>query len=119
MLQRRSASVLAFAFGTPNAGLYGVIGTSVSAPGYAGLLALYEERQGGQRLGNANYLLYTLSAFGGGQMFHRNVPSFNGYEYSGGHGYNQVLGLGTPDVRRLMLAPFLPPAGNPQTPSNP
>ena len=121
----RSASVLAFAFGTPNQGYYGVIGTSISAPGFAGLLALYEERLGGQRLGNVNYLLYALGALAPngntfeGTVFHRHIPGFNGYDYSGNGGYNQVLGLGTPDVVNLMLAPQLPVAGNPTSPSNP
>ncbi len=122
----RSASILAFAFGTANQGYYGVIGTSISAPGFAGTLALWEEFLGGRRLGNVNYLLYGIGAQGEGWgdsrfggPFHRHITGFNGYEYSGGGGYNQVLGLGTPDVRRLMQAPWLPAAGNPQTPSNP
>ncbi len=122
----RSYSILAFAFGTPNQGLYGVIGTSISAPGFAGLLALEEQYLGGIRLGNVNAQIYTLAAlqalsshgpFAG--IYHREIPGFNGVEHSGGAGYNQVLGAGTPDGREFILAPLLPPAGTPQTPSNP
>jgi subtilase family serine protease len=122
----RSFSILAFAFGTPNQGLYGVIGTSISAPGFAGLLALEEQYLGGKRLGNVNLQIYALAALQGtgshgpfAGIFHRNIPGFNGAESSGGPGYNQVLGAGTPDVRKFILAPQLPAAGTPQTPSNP
>jgi kumamolisin len=122
----RSYSLIAFGFGTSAQGYYGLIGTSISAPGFAGLLALEEQYLGGIRLGNVNAQIYTLAALQGtgshgpfAGIFHRNIPGFNGAEHSGGNGYNQVLGAGTPDVRKFILAPQLPAAGTPQTPSNP
>ena len=112
----RSAAILAF-----DGRLYGVIGTSVSAPDFAGILALAKQHTG-HRLGNVNYLLY-LKGFlqaqhVGAPAFHTNIPGFNGAEYTAPI-YNQVTGLGTPIVRQLLGVPFLKPAGNPQTPSNP
>jgi subtilase family serine protease len=102
--------------------LVGVIGTSVSAPGLAGLLALEEENLGG-RLGNVNYEIYALAAaqkLSGGSLtfFHQDIPGFNGYFHAGA-GYNKVLGNGTVYGRAFILAPGLPAAGMPQTPSNP
>ncbi|HEY1950072.1 MAG TPA: S53 family peptidase [Bryobacteraceae bacterium] len=103
-------------------GLVGVIGTSVAAPGVAGLLALEEENLGG-RLGNVNYEIYALAAaqqLSGGSLkfFHQDIPGFNGY-FHAGSGYNKVLGNGTVYGRAFILAPGLPAAGMPQTPSNP
>jgi subtilase family serine protease len=99
-----------------------VIGTSVSAPAFAGLLALKEEHLA-ERLGNANYEIYSLAAeqfdgYSPYEFFHQNIPGFNGY-YHTHSGYNFVLGVGTPFGRNFILAPNVPPAGNPQTPSNP
>ncbi len=98
------------------------IGTSVSAPEFAGLLAVEEERLGGVRLGNVNRLLYAQAALQalvpGIKFFHTGVQGFNGYDYTGGI-YDRVLGVGTPLTRSLIFAPFVAPAGNPQTPSNP
>jgi subtilase family serine protease len=113
----RSASVVAV-----GGGLFGVIGTSVSAPGFAGLLALFEEALGGRRLGNVNGLLYTEAALQtidpGLAFFHRNIDGFNGYDYTA-RIYDRVVGVGTPRVRNMILTPQLPAAGDPQTPSNP
>ncbi len=114
----RSASIEAFA-----GHLYGVIGTSVSAPGFAGLLALEEENVGG-RLGNVNYQIYSLAATqenSGGSLkfFHQGIPGFNGYYHGTASGYNQVVGNGTVYGRAFILAPSLPAAGTPQSPSNP
>ena len=103
-------------------GLYGVIGTSVSAPGFAGVLALMEESLGGTRLGNVNQLIYAEAALQSLDpalhFFHRNIDGFNGYDYTA-RVYDRVVGVGTPHVRNMILAPSLPVAGNPQTPSNP
>ncbi|HZV93069.1 MAG TPA: S53 family peptidase, partial [Caldimonas sp.] len=113
----RSASVVAV-----GGGLYGVIGTSVSAPGFAGVLALFEQALGGQRLGNVNGLLYTEAALQslspGLGFFHRNIDGFNGYDYTA-RVYDRVVGVGTPRVRNMILTPQLPAAGDPQSPSNP
>ena len=113
----RSSTIVALA-----GGLYQFIGTSVSAPEFAGLLAVEEERLGGVRLGNVNRVLYAQAALQALvpslKFFHTDVQGFNGYDYTGGI-YDRVLGVGTPYTRNLMLAPFVPAAGNPQTPSNP
>jgi subtilase family serine protease len=103
---------------------YLVIGTSASAPDFAGILALAEQNLHGKRLGNVNYLIYAYGAaqsFGPFQVFHQGIPGDNGLyvSHQGVRGYNLVLGNGTPFVRRFILAPFVPPAGIPQTPSNP
>jgi len=102
---------------------YLVIGTSVGAPATAGMLALAGQNLR-QRLGNVNYFLYGLAAaqgFGLGREFHQGIPGNNGLftAPAGVPGYNLVIGNGTPFVRDLILAPFDPPAGTPQTPSNP
>ena len=113
----RSASIVAV-----GGGLYGVIGTSVSAPGFAGVLALMEERLGGVRLGNVNNLIYAEAALQSIdpnlEFFHRRIDGFNGYDYTALI-YDRVVGVGTPHVRNMILAPNAPLAGNPQTPSNP
>ena len=112
----RSAVATAF-----NGGFIGLIGTSVSAPGFAGILALAVENSG-DRLGNVNYILYLkgyLQAHHIGEpSFHTDIPGFNGAEYTAPV-YNQVIGLGTPLVRNLIDARHFKAAGNPQTPSNP
>lgn len=100
---------------------YGVIGTSLAAPDFAGLLALAEQNLG-MRLGNANYLIYGESALQNIGIpidaFHKNIPGFNGFYNSTPGSYNMVVGNGTPVAKNLILAPFAPAAGNPQTPSN-
>jgi subtilase family serine protease len=103
--------------------VFGVIGTSASSPDFAGLLALEEERQGGVRLGNVNHQIYTLAAaqFSGKlspPVYHQGIPGFNGY-FTTHAGYNQVLGNGTVFGKNFILAPNLPSAGIPRTPSNP
>lgn len=105
-------------------GYYGVIGTSASSPDFVGVLALTEESLGGYRLGNANNHIYALAAaqnFGIVNVFHQGIPGSNGYYFSqaGVPGYNLVLGNGTVSVRDFMLTPTVPPAGPPQSPSNP
>ena len=103
--------------------LYGVIGTSASAPDFAGLTALAIERLG-TRLGNENYYLYGLAlAQEAGlplKVFRHNIAGDNGvYQATPGKAYNRVLGNGTVDGANFVLAPFTPKAGTPQTPSNP
>jgi subtilase family serine protease len=104
-----------------NGAFYPVVGTSASAPEMAGLLALEEQNQGG-RLGNINYLMYAQAASrqaGGLTYFRQGIPGFNGYYSTTASGYNLVLGNGTVYGRNFIFAPSTPPAGDPQTPSNP
>src|SRR6201999_1013334 len=85
---------------------YGYIGTSASAPAFAGLTALKIERLG-TRLGNQNFEIYALaasqSAGGGNPVFRMNIKGFNGYNTK--PGYNFVLGNGTLRGRDFILAP--------------
>jgi subtilase family serine protease len=101
-------------------GLFAVVGTSASAPDFAGLLALKIERYG-TRLGNENpeiYLLAKLQSVGLPlNIYHDDVPGYNGLFTK--KGYNRVLGNGTVNGVNFLLAPFVPTAGTPQSPSNP
>ncbi len=105
--------------------LVGVIGTSVSAPDFAGILALKEQFLGGSRLGNVNYNIYAIAAAQPGvansplDFLHQGQRGFNGAFTTTKTGYNLVLGVGTPLVKNFIFAPELPAAGNPQTKSNP
>jgi subtilase family serine protease len=122
-------SAVALAF---DGGLYGAIGTSASAPDFAGTVALYNEAHGGGRSGNVDPMLYRLGgAQRGGDLgyrvFHDKIPGNNGYydtayTASGGTtgGYDEVLGNGTLIAKNFVFdGPGTPAAGNPQTPSNP
>jgi subtilase family serine protease len=101
---------------------YGVIGTSASAPDFAGLTALNIEKSHG-RVGNENPYIYTLAALQSigliHSVFHWGIPGFNGLYSSGNQGYNRVLGNGTLYGKDFLLAPSVPSAGIPQTPTNP
>lgn len=102
-------------------GLYGVIGTSASAPDFAGLTALAVQRFG-QRLGNENFYLYALAAtqeLGLTKVYRQGIPGFNGLYSTTPKGYNRVLGNGTVIGKEFLLAPLVPSAGTPQTPTNP
>ena len=102
-------------------GFVGVIGTSASAPDFAGLTALNIERFG-TRVGNENYYIYALAALqstGLVQVFHTGISGYNGLYTTTPTGYNRVLGNGTVMGRQFLLAPFVPAAGVPQTTSNP
>ncbi|MDE1176753.1 MAG: S53 family peptidase [Edaphobacter sp.] len=102
-------------------GLYGVIGTSASAPDFAGLLALKVERYG-RRLGNENPEIYALAALQNLgfplKVYHDTISGYNGL-YTSKKGYSRVLGNGTVIGVNFLLAPLVPTAGTPQTPSNP
>jgi kumamolisin len=104
-------------------GLTGVIGTSASAPDFAGLTALAVQRYG-TRLGNENYYIYALAALQNTGLplvkaFHTGIPGFNGLYSTTPSGYNRVLGNGTVIGKQFLLAPLVPSAGVPQTTSNP
>jgi subtilase family serine protease len=109
-------------------GAYGLIGTSVAAPEFAGATALAVEAYG--RVGNLNPYLYSKgaeqvaaglsSAPADKQFYHMNIYGYDGaYTTSPSKGYNYITGYGTPDVRKLFGFAGYAPAGNPQTPSNP
>jgi subtilase family serine protease len=101
---------------------YGVIGTSVAAPDVAGLTALLVEHLG-HRLGNFNYLLYTLAqeqnAGSAIKPFKKGIPGFNGEYSTSAAPYDRVLGNGTLTGIDVLLNPHGLAAGVPQTPSNP
>jgi subtilase family serine protease len=100
---------------------YLVIGTSASAPDFAGLTALKIQRFG-KRLGNENFDIYALAAlqeFGFPlKVFRDDIQGYNGLYFTK-KGYNRVLGNGTVNGVNFLLAPSVPTAGTPQTPSNP
>jgi subtilase family serine protease len=100
----------------------GLIGTSISSPDFAGLTALKVQRLGG-RQGNENFAIYALAAKQAQNpsaplVFHRNIPGFNGL-FSAVGNYNRVVGVGTVYGKNFILAPTVPVAGVPQTPTNP
>ena len=99
----------------------GTIGTSASAPDFAGLVALIIQSAGG-RLGNINPVIYSLakSQNGGGTVvFHRNIKGSNGAFSSAGN-YSKVLGNGTLFANTFVSTSSPPPpAGVPGTASNP
>jgi subtilase family serine protease len=101
---------------------YGTIGTSASAPDFAGLTALAVQRFG-TRMGNENFYIYSLAltqAIGlTPNIFHQGIPGYNGLYYTTPKGYNKVLGNGTVRGKNFLLAPLVPSAGTPMTPSNP
>ncbi|MGB8841257.1 MAG: S53 family peptidase [Aliidongia sp.] len=110
----------------------GVIGTSASAPAFAGVVALFDELTG-TRHGNVNAMIYRLAAAQGIKpgVFRRFIPGFNGLFSSGQPvpvpgivvptvpAYNMVIGAGSLDIRQFLGATTLPAAGIPGTPSNP
>ena len=102
--------------------LVGLIGTSASAPDFAGLTALSVQRYG-TRLGNENYYIYALAALQNAGLpikaFHTGIPGYNGLYSTTSRGYNRVLGNGTVIGKQFLLAPLVPVAGTPQTPTNP
>ena len=112
----RSADVVVLSNSRGALGLYGVIGTSASAPEFAGLLAVTEQAMGGKRLGNANTFIYN-EAFAYGNAVFRHPPGNNGYPTH--PDYDYVVGNGTPRAAAFMLRPGAPLAGDPWTASNP
>jgi kumamolisin len=112
----RSSDVVAI-----GGGLFGVIGTSASAPDFAGLTALKIERLS-TRLGNENFDIYSLAAnqaAGSGLTVYRNnIPGDNGV-FNSKKGYNRVIGNGSVIGVNFLLAPTVQAAGTPQTPTNP
>jgi subtilase family serine protease len=93
-------------------------GTSFGAPTFSGILALIEQQLGSKGLGNINPTLYSIAsasptAFHDITSGNNIVPCTAGSAgcgssgtigYSAGPGYDQVTGLGTPDVNVLAAA---------------
>jgi subtilase family serine protease len=111
--------------------LVGVVGTSASAPDFAGAVALYDQVHH-SRAGNINPTLYKLGSMQGKgtlgyQVFHRNISGNNGhfstvFTQTGGRfgGWDQVLGNGTLIAKNFIFGSSkTPAAGIPQTPTNP
>jgi subtilase family serine protease len=118
----RSYGIFAIAVGD-GGGFYGYIGTSLSSPSFAGVLALLVEQQG--RMGNVNEYLYGLAAKQAkegavAKYLHTEIPGFNGLIQSTiSPTYDASTGIGTPIVKALVGAGSATPAGTPQTLSNP
>jgi hypothetical protein len=94
-------------FGTD--GFYVLGGTSASSPAAAGIMALVNQKQAGQKQGIANYVLYKLASTPG--VFHdtvkgdNKVPDANGQYtvgYSAAPGYDLATGLGSFDANALV-----------------
>ncbi len=110
----------------------GVIGTSASAPAFAGVVALYDQLTG-NRAGNMGPMIYSLASAQklGAGVYRRNIEGSNGVYTSDQPVvipgvtvpqiplYNMVIGNGTLDIRKFIGAENLPAAGVPGTPSNP
>jgi Pro-kumamolisin, activation domain/Bacterial Ig-like domain (group 3) len=84
-------------------------GTSASSPAAAGIMALVNQKMGGQRQGVANFVFYRLAAIPG--VYHdttkgdNKVPDANGQftlGYSAGTGYDLATGLGSFDASALV-----------------
>ena len=84
-------------------------GTSASSPAAAGIMALVNQKMGGQRQGVANFVFYRLASIPG--VYHdttkgdNKVPDANGQYtvgYSAGTGYDLATGLGSFDANALV-----------------
>ena len=84
-------------------------GTSASSPAAAGIMALVNQKLGGQPQGMANYVFYRLANTSG--VYHdtvvgdNKVPDANGQYtlgYSAGPGYDLATGLGSFDANALV-----------------
>ena len=117
----RSSAIVAFGIGLTGGGYYGVIGTSVASPEFAGATALLIERKG--RMGNLNYYLYQLAASqakGNGTFFHTGIAGYNGIQDTNlNSAYSLSTGVGTPYVAEYVGAHGVPLAGTPLSVSNP
>jgi subtilase family serine protease len=88
---------------------YSFGGTSASSPAAAGIMALVNQKLGGQPQGMANYVFYRLATTPG--VYHdtikgdNKVPDQYGQDtigYDAGTGYDQATGLGSLDANALV-----------------
>jgi subtilase family serine protease len=116
-----------FSIYTLDGGLYGFIGTSLSSPEFAGVLAL-KVGAGKSRLGNVNGYIYELAAAQAklppsypGKFYHQGIGGYNGVVkvLAGTPGWTQLVGVGTPYTTNFIGESALPVAGIPLTYSNP
>ncbi len=116
----RSYAIVAIGVGQ-GGGYYGLIGTSVSSPEFAGAAALLIEQKG--RQGNLNNYIYNLAAqqaAGNGTFFHTSIPGYNGIVNTNlNKAYSLTYGVGSPIVSAFVGAGSLPVAGTPLSVSNP
>lgn len=118
----RSYGIFAIAVGD-GGGFFGYIGTSLSSPSFAGVLALLVEQHG--RLGNVNPYLYSIAAKQAkegavAKYLRTEIAGFNGLIQSNiSPTYNVSTGIGTPVVKELVGVGSAAAAGTPQTLSNP
>lgn len=101
--------------------LAGIGGTSAGAPTFAGILALINQATSSNGLGNVNPMLYQLASNTANGAFHdiatggtNKVPCTTGSTscpsgttsigFTAGPGYDQVTGLGSLDVTKLIAA---------------
>ena len=89
-----------------NGKYFAISGTSVSAPSFAGLMALVVQSKGGAGQGNANAELYPLinasrNPFHSTPSGNNSVPGVTGFTASGAT-YNQATGLGSVDAAVLV-----------------
>jgi subtilase family serine protease len=105
----------------------GVVGTSLSSPEFAGLLAV-KIGATHQRLGNVNGYIYELAQANDAlppsfptHFYHQGIPGYNGIVHvpAGTRGYNPIVGVGTPYAQNFIGVPQFSLAGDPQTISNP
>jgi subtilase family serine protease len=103
-------------------GAYGLIGTSVSSPEFASVVAHLIELNG--PMGNLNPYIYQLAhrqaAGTGRQVYNVNIPGFNGVTNTDLNStYSLSVGVGTPLASSFVGKPSVAKAGIPQTTSNP
>lgn len=117
----RSYVITSVGAGQSGGGFFGLIGTSVSSPEFASAVAHLVELNGRQgNLGTYIYQLAADQASGKGNVYHTNIPGYNGIvETNINTSYSLSAGVGTPMVTSFLGQPKVRPAGTPQTKSNP
>jgi pseudomonalisin len=89
-----------------NGSWYVIGGTSAASPSFAGVMAIVNQKQGGDGQGNTNPTLYGMldashNPFHATPIGNNSVPGLNGYAASGA-AYNLATGLGSVDASLLV-----------------